>query len=248
MKLPPSLLTFAYCVTLSSAMLSASASAEEQSLFNGKDLSGWEGNTALWSVKDGVIHGETTVDPENAKKSTLRHNTFLVWTGGKVGDFELHAKFRMPSDWGNSGIQYRSEVKSAGSDGPIVGGYQADMETGKTYSGILYEEKGRGILAKRGEQTVIKANPNDSAKHVVEVTGSVGVSQEIQDAIHIAEWNDYVIIAKGNHLEHFINGKKTVDVTDQDEKGAKEGVLALQMHAGAPMIVEFKDITLKSLK
>ena len=57
-----------------------------------------------------------------------------------------------------------------------------------------------------------------------------------------------MIIAKGNHLEHFINGKKTVDVTDQDEKGAKEGVLALQMHAGAPMIVEFKDITLKSLK
>jgi hypothetical protein len=132
MKLPPSLVTFVYCVTLSSTVLSASASAEEQSLFNGKDLSGWDGNTALWSVKDGVIHGETTVDPENAKKSTLRHNTFLVWTGGKVGDFELHAKFRMPSDWGNSGIQYRSEVKSTGPDGPIVGGYQADMETGKT--------------------------------------------------------------------------------------------------------------------
>jgi hypothetical protein len=243
MKLPPSLLAFACGV-----MLSTPAFAQEQSLFNGKDLSGWDGNTALWSVKDGVIHGETTASPENAKKSTLRHNTFLVWTGGKVGDFELHAKFRMPSDWGNSGIQYRSEVRSVGPDGPIVAGYQADMETGKTYSGILYEEKGRGILAKRGEQTLIKANPNDSAKHLVEVTGSVGVSQEIQDAIHIAEWNDYVIIAKGNHLEHFINGKKTIDVTDEHETGAKEGVLALQMHAGAPMIVEFKDITLKPLK
>ncbi len=243
MKLPPSLLAFTSCVLLSTA-----AFAQEQSLFNGKDLSGWDGNTALWSVKDGVIHGETVADPANAKKSTLRHNTFLVWTGGTVSDFELHAKFRMPSDGGNSGIQYRSEVKSVGPDGPIVSGYQADMETGKTYSGILYEEKGRGILAKRGEQTLIKVNPNDPGKHLVEVTGSVGVSQEIQDSIHIAEWNDYVIIAKGNHLEHFINGKKTIDVTDEHEKGAKQGILALQMHAGEPMVVEFKDITLKPLK
>jgi len=235
-------------VLAASTLLSGASLAQEQALFNGTDLSNWDGNTALWSVKDGVIHGETVADPANPKKSTLKHNTFLVWKGGDVADFELHAKFRIPSEWGNSGIQYRSEVKSVGPDGPIVSGYQADMESGKTYTGILYEEKGRGILAKRGEQTVIKPNATDATKHVVEVTGSVGNSQEIQDAIHIAEWNDYVIIAKGNHLEQFVNGKKTVDVTDEQEKGAKKGILALQMHAGAPMVVEFKDITLKSLK
>ena len=241
MKFTPSILAL--------VALGVSAFAQEQTLFNGKDLTGWEGNTALWSVKDGVIHGETVADPANPKKSTLKHNTFLVWKGGTVGDFELHAKFRIPSEWGNSGIQYRSKVLSEGADGPIVGGYQADMESGKTYTGINYEEKGRGILAKRGEKVVIKADPEKPGKHKIEVTGSVGESAAIQEAIHITEWNEYVIIAKGNHLQQFINGKQTVDITDEDEKGAaKDGVLALQMHAGAPMVVEFKEIVLMPAK
>lgn len=229
--------------------LTAGCLAEEQNLFNGKDLTGWEGNTALWSVKDGVIHGETVADAANPKKSTLKHNTFLVWKGGTVGDFELHVKFRIPSEWGNSGIQYRSKVESQGPDGPIVSGYQADMESGASYSGITYEERGRGILAKRGEKVVITADPQNASKPKIEVTGSVGVSKEIQDGIHIKEWNDYVVIAKGNHLQQFINGKQTVDITDEHEaKRAMEGVLAFQMHAGAPMVVEFKDIVLKTSK
>jgi len=241
--------TNAFLSIATTAVLATAACAQDQqSLFNGKDLAGWDGNMALWSVKDGVIHGETTADPAKPEKSTLKHNTFLVWKGGTVDNFELHAKFRITTPWGNSGIQYRSTLKEPGQDGPIVSGYQADFEAGPKFSGILYEEKGRGILALRGEQTVIKQDPSNAEKHVKEVTGSVGVSEEIQNAIHIADWNDYVVIAKGNHLEHFINGKKTVDVTDEQEKGAKSGILALQMHAGAPMVVEFKDITLKPLK
>ena len=237
------------CLSLLTAFVfGGNALAEDRALFNGKDLTGWEGNPQLWSVKDGVIHGETTPSEDNPNKSTLRHNTFLVWTAGVVGDFELHAKIRMTSAWGNSGIQYRSKLQEQGADGPIVSGYQADMETGPKYSGILYEEKGRGILAERGQQVVVKPTEPDVKKVNKEVTGSVGNSQEIQDSIKIAEWNDYVIIAKGNHLEHFINGKKTVDVTDEDPRRAKEGILALQMHAGAPMVVEFKDIKLKEAK
>jgi hypothetical protein len=136
---------------------------------------------------------------------------------------------------------------SEGPFGPIVSGYQADFETGKTYSGILYEEKGRGILAKRGQQVVIKPADGDPKKHKVEVTGEVGSSDEIQATIKPGEWNEYVIIAKGNHLQHFINGKKTVDVTDTQEKAASEGVLAFQMHAGPPMTVQFKDVVLKKI-
>ncbi|MEK0446274.1 MAG: hypothetical protein RLZZ399_1595 [Verrucomicrobiota bacterium] len=225
-----------------------SAYAEEKTLFNGKDLSDWEGNPALWSVKDGVIRGETVADPANPKKSTLRHNTFLVWKGGTLGDFELRAKFRITSDSGNSGIQYRSKVLEPGADGPIVSGYQADMESGKSYTGITYEERGRGILAKRGEKVRITADAANPGKIKKEVVGSVGDSNEIQEAIHIKEWNEYVIIAKGNHLQQFINGKQTVDIVDEDEKGAKSGVLAFQMHAGPPMVVEFKDIILKESK
>lgn len=233
---------------LAFALMAGSAFAQEQNLFNGKDLSNWEGNMSLWSIKDGVIHGETSASEADPKKSSLRHNTFLVWKGGNPGDFELKLKFRITSAWGNSGIQYRSKVENEGADGPIVSGYQADFESGKTYSGILYEERGRGILAKRGEQVLVKADPADAGKVVKEVTGSVGDSQAIQEGINISEWNEYRVIAHGNRLEHFINGMKTIEVTDTHEKGAKTGVLALQMHAGPPMTVEFKDIKLVEIK
>ena len=100
-----------------------------QSIFNGKDLTGWQGNLEIWSVKDGAITGETKAEPR------LTHNTFLVYTNGEVADFELRFSYRIVN--GNSGVQYRSKVLRQGTFGPVVGGYQADFEAGKTYSGIL---------------------------------------------------------------------------------------------------------------
>ena len=219
--------------------------AKGEQLFNGKDLSGWEGNKALWSVQDGAITGKTT------DEKPLKHNTFLVWTGGTVRDFDLTFKYRI--EVGHSGVQYRSKVFPPGVSGPIVGGYQGDFEAGTTYSGILYDERGRGILAKRGEKTVIKAQEKDPANpksqdFKVEVVGSVGDSNAIQASIKDKGWNEYRIVAKGNHLQHFINGKQTVDVTDEYPKAPKEGVLALQIHQGPAMIVQFKDLWLKAAK
>lgn len=206
-------------------------------IFNGKDLTGWDGDPNFWSVKDGAIAGVTKTEPK------LSHNTFLVYTNGDVGDFELRLSYRIVN--GNSGIQYRSKVLRRGPFGPIVGGYQADFEAGKTYSGILYEEQGRGILAQRGQKVVIK---DDGDKHKVEVVGSVGKSEDIQARIKSEDWNDYVVIAQGNHLQHFINGVPTVDVVDENAaKAAKSGVLALQVHVGPPMTVSFKNIRLKTL-
>ena len=222
------------------AATGAESEAGFKSLFNGKDLTGWEGNPDLWSVKDGTITGVTKADPK------LTHNTFLVYKDGTVSDFELRLSYRIVN--GNSGIQYRSKVTDQRKFGPVVGGYQADFEAGKTYSGILYEEGGRGILAQRGQKTVIKPDPSDAKKHKVEVTGAVGKSDEIQAKIKNEDWNDYVIIAKGNHLQHFINGVQTVDVTDEhDARAAKSGVLALQIHVGPPMTVQFKHIRIKQL-
>ena len=236
------------------AMLSQ---AGEKQLFNGKDLTGWKGNTDLWSVKDGAITGQTQPDPANPAKSTLKGNTFLVWDG-EVGDFELTFKYKITDKdgkgegFGNSGVQYRSKVVDE--KGFVVAGYQADFEIGKTYSGILYEEKGRGILAQRGEKVVIhegvkevtdnKGNKKNAPN--IEATGKVGDSAEIQAGIKQADWNEYRVVAKGNHLQHFINGKQTVDVTDETAEGAKKGVLALQIHAGAPFTVQFKDLVLKT--
>jgi 3-keto-disaccharide hydrolase len=240
MKLLPSILAL--------TVLSLAASADEKKLFNGKDLTGWEGNPKLWSVQDGAITGKTGEDAD----TKIKHNTFLVWKGGNVADFELTLKYRIEK--GNSGIQYRSKLQTPGEFGPIVGGYQADFEAGKKFSGILYEERGRGILAERGQETKVVAQAKDatdpkSKDFKVETTGSVGDSDEIQSSIKNEDWNEYKVIAKGNHLQHFINGKKTVDVTDEDSAhAAKEGILALQIHQGPPMVVQFKDIVLKDLK
>jgi hypothetical protein len=220
-----------------SAVSVSAARAEEDGfkpLFDGKSLEGWDGNPKLWSVKDGAIVGQTT------KENPTRGNTFLIWKGGDVGDFELRFSYRIKG--GNSGVQYRSkEVRKW-----VVGGYQADFEAGKTFSGILYDEAGvaggRGIMAARGEKVVW----DESGKK--NVVGSTGKSDEIQAAIKNEDWNEYTVIAKGNELTHAINGRTTVEVTDNSSKALKSGILALQLHAGPPMTVEFKNIRLKATK
>ncbi len=224
--------------TLAAASL---VGAAEKVLFNGNDLTGWTGQPGFWSIKDGAITGQSTAE------NPVKENTFLIWEG-EVGDFELHFKYKIMDasgkNSGNSGVQYRSKIVKP--EYSVLSGYQADFEGGKKYSGILYEEKGRGILAERGQKVVIHEG-GTAQKPNLEVTGEVGKSEEIQAAILLADWNEYVIIAKGGHLQHFINGKQTVDVTDETAIGAKTGLLGLQLHAGPPMTVQFKDFVLKTV-
>jgi hypothetical protein len=210
-----------------------------QNLFNGKDLTGWDGNPKLWSVKDGAITGQTTA--ENPAKG----NTFLIWTNGTPGNFELRCSFKLvPGDdkgFANSGVQYRSRIFDPANW--VVGGYQADMEAGPNYTGILYEERLRGIMAQRGEKVVWT---EDDKKQVV---GSVGDAKDIEASLKKGDWNTYVIIAKGNHLQQFVNGKQTVDVTDDcSAKRAMSGLIALQLHAGSPMMAQFKNLRIKMLE
>ncbi len=224
---------------LTLALLASLATAEETQLFNGKDLTGWEGDPKFWSVQDGAITGATS--PENPAKA----NGFIIWKGGEPGDFTLTLKYKMtPGDdkkYTNSGVQYRSKVIDAANF--VVGGYQADLEYADTYSGILYEEKGRGILAKRGEQVVITQGETP-AKPKLDVTGKTGDPTEIQAAIKKDDWNEYKIVAEGENVKHFINGHLTADVTDKSAEAPKSGVIALQIHAGAPMKIQYKDLVL----
>jgi hypothetical protein len=203
-------------------------------IFDGKDLKGWEGDPRLWSVQDGAIVGQTT--PEK----TIKTNTFLIWRAGTVDDFIIKFKFRMHG--GNSGLQYRSK-EFTDMHNWVVGGYQADMDAGNTYTGILYEERGpRQIAAQRGQKVILQPGGKK------EVVGSIGTDADIKAAIKNEDWNEYVITAQGNHMVQEINGKTTVDVTDNDEKNrAMSGILAFQLHVGAPMKVEFKDVMLKRL-
>lgn len=214
-------------------LASQAASAKEaKELFNGKDLTGWDADPAVWSVEDGAIVGRTTKD------APLKNNEFLIWKGGDVDDFKLTLKYKI--DGGNSGIQYRSKVLDPSKW--IVAGYQADIDSGPTYSGILYEERERGILAKRGEKVTID-------KEGKSTTEKIGDAAELQKSIHTDDWNDYTIEARNGHFKHTINGKLMSETFDRDPKNrAKSGVLALQVHAGPPMTVKFKDLKLEKLE
>ena len=201
-------------------------------IFNGRDLNGWDGDPRLWSVKDGAIHGRTTIG-----KFAVR-NTFLIWRGGRLKNFVLKLKFRIQN--GNSGIQYRS--KDLGSW--RVSGYQAEVCNQQGKVGFLYDERGRGWMARVGEFMVVD---KDGKKHVV---GKVADSDALVKAGYYKkkDWNEYTIIARGNHLVHILNGYQTVEMVDSDIKNRRmEGVLALQIHFGLPMTVEFRDIRIKQL-
>jgi hypothetical protein len=224
-------------VSLLAVPVPSPAKAAEEgfaNLFNGQDLSGWKGDASYWSVEDGAIIGKTT-----AETLLKGYNTFLIWQGGTPGDFELRLKFKLQG--GNSGIQYRSQLIDP--EKSIVGGYQADIDATGRYTGINYEEKGRGILVERGQKVEIDA---EGAKNVVETLGD---KDELRKKINTDDWNEYVITAHGNHLTHVINGVTMSEVIDnQSSKAATTGILALQLHAGPAMKVQFKEIRLKELR
>lgn len=205
------------------------------SIFDGQSLEGWDGNPDFWRVEDGTITGQTT-----AEKPT-KGNTFIIWRKGETADFELKLEYKIVG--GNSGIQYRSfEVPD---NKWVIGGYQGDFEAGDTYSGILYGERFRGILCNRGQKTVLTKK---DGKFAVEVVGSVGDSKEIQTKIKKEDWNTYHIVARGFHFQHFINDVATADCSDEDDARRPSGLLALQLHAGPPMKVQFRNIRIKHLK
>jgi hypothetical protein len=219
-----------YLAIIISILLVSSVRAEEKfkELFNGKDLTGWDGDKRIWSVQDGLLTGQTTSDTK------LEHNTFCIWTGGEVSDFELEAVFRLEGD-NNSGVQYRSQKNPKNGPYSIVG-YQADIHPAPNYLGMLYDEGGRGIAAEHGQQVTL--GPGD-AKEVKPLPGKV-------EAADLSKWNKLEVKAVGNHLIHKLSGEVTVDVTDNDPKNAEaKGLLALQVHAGPPMKVQYKSVRLK---
>jgi hypothetical protein len=203
------------------------------SLFNGKDLAGWDGDPRFWSVKGGAIAGQTT------KENPSRSNTFLVWKGGEVGDFELRLRARITGN--NSGIQYRSRVSDP--KAWKVVGYQCDFGGGPTHFAKLSDEGGLAPFCLTGEKVVISP---DGKREVVE---SLGIDPgDLKKGLSEGVWYDLTVIARGDHLVHKVNGRVTIDCVNRGPRSSKNGILALQIHGGEPMIVEFKDIQLKQLR
>lgn len=220
----------AFCTSANVSQAQEKKESAAVSLFDGKTLQGWSGLTANWSVQDGAITGENKAD------APIGQNTFLVYDK-PVKDFELTLEFKIAG--GNSGIQYRSKVFDK--DKFVVGGYQADIDSNKRYMGINYEERGRGIIAERGEIIAIDGQGKKSR------VGSAGDADALLSKVKWEDWNRYKIVAKGNVLQHYINDQLMSEVQDSESaKAATEGVLALQLHAGPPMKVQFKNIMLKA--
>jgi hypothetical protein len=204
-------------------------------IFNGKDLTGWEGLKDYWTVKDGAISGHETKDKSK--------QTFLVFKGFPVRDFELRVKYRFATPDGNSGIQFRSKLLDPKSY--RVGGYQADFDAKAGYDGSIYDEAGvagsRGTMSNRGEKTTWDASNKRHNEKLPEGNA------ELKKHIKIGDWNDIVLVAKGNHITYFINGHLMTDLTDNSPKALREGILAFQLHAGFTMDVQFKDVKIKVL-
>lgn len=221
----------------------APAETEMQVIFNGKDLSGWDGDPKLWSVKDGVIHGETT--PDNKANG----NTFLIWQDGKVGDFELRLSFRC-SAVNNSGIQYRSKhITDNARNKWVVRGYQHEIRNEEdlpNVSGFIYDEG--GMTGKRGRIILVGQKGKWVGDKLQLADEKLITAAEYKELFNVDEWNEVIIRAKGRHIQHYMNGRLVLDFTDSEDRALTEGVLALQLHAGKPMFAEFKDIRVKELK
>jgi 3-keto-disaccharide hydrolase len=204
-------------------------------IFDGASLQGWDGDPAFWRVEQGAIVGESTRD------RPLAQNTFLIWRGGEPDDFELKCEYRITAT--NSGIQFRSvQVPSDAQTGRwVLKGYQADIDYANQFTGQIYEERGRGFLAMRGQAVHVAAGGRP------QVVGTLQRSaDELKAVIHRDDWNQVHIIARGNVITQILNGAVTSIVVDDDAAGRRmNGLIGLQLHVGDPMRVEFRNIWLK---
>ncbi len=204
-----------------------------ESIFDGKTLTGWEGDPTYWRVENGCLVGEVT--PE----TLLKRNSFIIWRGGTTKDFELKVEYRISAK-GNSGINYRSEAVA---DTPFaLRGYQADIDGANAYTGQNYEERGRTFLALRGD--VGRADADGKAR----IVGSVGDKAALVGFIKNEDWNEVHLIVRGNTMIHMVNGHVMSVVVDDDPALRKtDGLLGVQVHVGPPMKIEYRNFRIKKL-
>ena len=205
-------------------------------IFDGKSLAQWDGDPSFWRVEAGAIIAESTAE------KPLAQNSFLIWRGGRTKDFELTLEYRMTPN-ANSGVQYRSVVlENVGRW--VMKGYQADLDGADRYTGQIYEERGRGFMALRGAFTRV-AGAEAGGKRAV---GSFGDDATLKALLKPGDWNALHIIARGNLIIQLVNGRVMSALIDEDETGrALDGLLGLQLHAGPPMKIEFRNLWLKAL-
>ena len=238
MKITRVLTGLVVAIICASALTSFAQDDGFKSIFNGKDLTGWKGDPNLWSVENGCIVGQTN----DTDKKITQNQALYYAEDMEIGDFAITFDYKI-SNWGNSGLYYRGWFLE-GPEKFRMGGYQGDFDGSATYSGIMYGEALRGILANRG--TVSRVNP----KGGIEEVARFATPEEIRENVKIEDWNHYEIVAKGFVFVHKINGKVTSVFVDEDSDDVrrKSGVLGWQLHVGdGGMRVEIKNVYFKKL-
>jgi hypothetical protein len=215
------------------------------SIFNGKNLNNWKGDSTYWHVANGTVEGKET----NA--NLLKTTTYLIWQGGKPSNFILKGEYKI-SKMGNSGVQYRSQMVQGEPYG--LKGYQMDIDGANRFTGQLYEQDERDIAAFPGQKVTLPpvSGPiSRYAKHNVwtaSVVTDTLMSRDSVRALIKPGWNTFRIVAKGNHLQHYINGVLVCDITDNDSTNrSSKGLIGLQLHPGHAMTVQYKNLKLKKL-
>jgi hypothetical protein len=204
-----------------------------QQIFDGKSFKGWDCDPEFWRVANGEIIGETKVGHQP------KQNIFCIWKDGAPADFELKLEYKLTG--GNSGIQYRS-VELPDVNKWVMKGYQADIDAEQQYTGQVYEERGRGFLALRGQIAYIP----DGKK--VGSIGSTGDGDQLKGLIKGSDWNEMHIIARGNTLIQLINGHVMSVLIDDDKAGRKmDGEIGIQLHLTTTgMMMETRNIRIKT--
>jgi len=179
--------------------------AQTESLFNGKDLTGWTiYGTELWYVEDGLLVCESGPDKEYGYLATDK----------EYKDFELSVDFKQGAD-GNSGVFIRSSI-----EGTKITGWQAEVAPPAHSTGGIYESYGRGWL--------IKPDP-DLDKH-----------------LRFGEWNRMRIRVIGGKVETFLNGYRMIELED-DLIGKATGKIALQIHSGGGIKVQWRNLNIRTI-
>jgi hypothetical protein len=211
------------------------------SIFDGT-MKGWDGDPTYWRAEKDALVGESTA------ANAVTENTFVIWRGGELANFELKLEFRMNST--NSGIQFRSARVPPGRKGPdsvkgkwVLKGYQADIDYDNRFTGMIYEERGRGFLMQRGQAVHLASDGTKKVVGRLERTDG-----ELKAIIKPGDWNHVHLLARGNTLVNIVNGHVTAMIVDDDTKGrALKGLLGFQIHTGPPMKIEFRNLYLKKL-
>lgn len=158
----------------------------------------------------------------NQTEASAQTEHVLCVEGGSPADFELRLQYKITG--GNSGIQYRSiEMLSVAKW--VMKGYQADIDAEQSYTGQIYEERGRGFLALRGQTSYAPSSGKPGT------FGSLGDSAQLKQVIRTNDWNDLDIVARGNTLVQLINGRVMSALID-DDAGARrlDGEIGIQLH------------------